>query len=68
MVTKSAWKTPPGARPNRGGNVFKLLKTKFRKKIIKNFQRKYRQKRVDGVLDLETLKISEILAKKANIT
>ena len=40
------------------------LKSKYRKKIIKNFQRRYRQKRVDGVLDLETLKISEIIAKK----
>ena len=46
---------------------YRYLKTKFRKKIIKNFQRKYRQKRVDGVLDSETLKISEILAKKSNI-
>ena len=46
---------------------YRYLKIKFRKKIIKNFQRKYRQKRVDGVLDLETLKISEILAKKSNI-
>ena len=46
---------------------YRYLKLKFRKKIIKNFQRKYRQKRVDGVLDAETLKISEILAKKSNI-
>ena len=36
-------------------------------KIIKNFQRRYRQNRVDGVLDSETLKISEILSKKSNI-
>ena len=43
---------------------YKYLKTNFKKKIIKNFQRRYRQKRVDGVLDLETLKISEIIAKK----
>ena len=47
---------------------YRYLNTKFRKKIIKNFQRKYRQKRIDGILDTETLKISEILAKKANIT
>ena len=47
---------------------YRYLNTKFRKKIIKNFQRKYRQKKVDGILDTETLKISEILAKKANIT
>ena len=40
------------------------LKTKYEKKIIKNFQRKYRQKKVDGILDVETLKISEILVKK----
>ena len=46
---------------------YRYLKTKFRKKVIKNFQRKYRQKRVDRVLDSETLKISEILAKKSNI-
>ena len=47
---------------------YRYLKKKFRKKIIKNFQRKYRQKRADGILDPETLKISEILAKKSNIT
>ncbi len=46
---------------------YRYLKTKFRKKIIKNFQRKYRQKRIDGILDSETFKISEILAKKSNI-
>tara|TARA_B100000700_G_scaffold298065_1_gene363552 strand:- start:99 stop:809 length:711 start_codon:yes stop_codon:yes gene_type:complete len=46
---------------------YRYLKVKFRKKIIKNFQRKYRQKKVDGFLDSETYKISEILAKKSNI-
>ena len=46
---------------------YRYLKLKFKKKIIKNFQRKYRQNKVDGVLDPETLKISEILAKKSNI-
>ena len=42
---------------------YRYLKKKFKKKIIKNFQRRYRQKRVDGILDSETLKISEILSK-----
>ena len=46
---------------------YRYLKNKFKKKIIKNFQRRYRQNRVDGVLDSETLKISEILSKKSNI-
>ena len=46
---------------------YRYLKEKFKKKIIKNFQRRYRQNRVDGVLDLETLQISEILSKKSNI-
>ncbi len=46
---------------------YRYLKGKFRKKIIKNFQRRYRQKKVDGILDLETFLISEILAKKSNI-
>ena len=46
---------------------YRYLKKKFKKKIIKNFQRKFRQKKVDGVLDSETMKISEILAKKSNI-
>ena len=44
------------------------LKIKFKKKIIENFQRRYRQKRVNGILDLETLEISEVLAKKSNIS
>ena len=46
---------------------YRYLKKKFKKKIIKNFQRRYRQNRIDGVLDSETLKISEILSKKSNI-
>ena len=29
MVTKNAWKTPPGARPNRDGKAFKLGKKQF---------------------------------------
>ena len=47
---------------------YRYLKKNFRKKIIKNFQRRYRQNRVNGILDSETLKISEILAKNSNIT
>ena len=47
---------------------YRYLKKNFRKKIIKNFQRRYRQNRVNGILDWETLKISEILAKNSNIT
>ena len=46
---------------------YRYLKKKYKKKIIKNFQRRYRQNRVDGALDSETLKISEILSKKSNI-
>jgi len=46
---------------------YRYLKRKFRKKIIKSFQRRYRQNRVNGTLDSETLKISEILAKNSNI-
>ena len=45
---------------------YRYLKSKFKKKIIMNFQRKYRQNRVNGVLDLQTLEISEILAKRSN--
>ena len=46
---------------------YRYLKRKFRKKIIKNFQRRYRQNKVNGILDSETLKISEVLAKNSNI-
>ena len=46
---------------------YRYLSRKFQRRIVKNFQRRFRQKKVDGVLDLETLKISEILAKKSNI-
>ena len=35
-------------------------------KIIKNFQRKYRQKRINGIIDFETLKLSQILSKTSN--
>ena len=47
---------------------YRYLNRKFKKKIIKNFQRRFRQRNVDGVLDLETMKISEILAKNPNIS
>ncbi len=47
---------------------YRYLIKKFSKKIIKNFQRRFRQRKVDGILDLETFKISEILAKKSNIS
>tara|TARA_B100001123_G_C14962111_1_gene888094 strand:+ start:22 stop:732 length:711 start_codon:yes stop_codon:yes gene_type:complete len=46
---------------------YRYLSRKFQRRIVKNFQRRFRQKKVDGVLDLETLKISQILAKKSNI-
>ena len=42
---------------------YRYLKKNFRKKIIKNFQRRYRQKKINGILDQETLKISEFLTK-----
>jgi Negative regulator of beta-lactamase expression len=42
---------------------YRYLKSKFKKKIIKNFQRRYRPGKVDGILDQETLKISEFLVK-----
>ena len=47
---------------------YRYLKRKFGRKIIKSFQRRYRQNRANGILDSETLKISEILAKNSNIT
>ena len=37
-------------------------------KVTKNFQRKYRQENISGILDEETLKISDFLAKKSNIS
>ncbi len=47
---------------------YRYLNTKFKKRIIKNFQRRYRQNRINGILDEETFKISEFLAKKTNIS
>ena len=42
---------------------YKYLKTNFKKKIIKNFQRRYRPNKVNGILDQETMQISEFLSK-----
>tara|TARA_B100001741_G_scaffold303519_1_gene293727 strand:- start:112 stop:822 length:711 start_codon:yes stop_codon:yes gene_type:complete len=47
---------------------YRYLKRKFRRKIISNFQRRFRQRKVNGILDSETLRISDILAKKPNIS
>ena len=42
---------------------YRYLDSKQKKKIIRNFQRRYRQNKINGVLDQETLKISEFLSK-----
>ncbi len=47
---------------------YRYLNKRPQNRIIKNFQRRYRQKKVNGFLDKETLKISDILAKKLNIS
>tara|TARA_B100000579_G_scaffold435091_1_gene457505 strand:- start:132 stop:842 length:711 start_codon:yes stop_codon:yes gene_type:complete len=47
---------------------YRYLSVKFKKKIIKNFQRRFRQRKIDGILDSETMKISQVLAKKPNIS
>ena len=47
---------------------YRYLDKKNKKKLIKNFQRKYRQKLINGILDQETHKISDFLAKKSNIS
>jgi len=47
---------------------YRYLNTGLKVRIIKNFQRKYRQSRVNGILDQETFKISEFLSKKSNIS
>ena len=41
---------------------YRYLKTNYKKKLIKNFQRRYRPKKVNGILDQETLQISQFLA------
>ena len=43
---------------------YKYLKTKFKKKIIKNFQRRYRPNKTNGILDQETMQIAKFLSKK----
>ena len=45
---------------------YRYLNTKYKNKIIKNFQRKYRQKKINGIIDFETLKLSQILTKSSN--
>ena len=47
---------------------YRYLNKRSQNRIVKNFQRRYRQKKVNGFLDKETLKISDILAKKSNIS
>ncbi len=47
---------------------YRYLRTSLKKRIIKNFQRRYRQNYISGILDQETYKISEFLAKKSNIS
>ena len=42
---------------------YRYLNTKYKIKIIKNFQRKYRQKKINGIIDSETFKLSQILSK-----
>ena len=42
---------------------YRYLNSNLKKKIIKNFQRRYRPRKINGILDLETMKISQFLAK-----
>ena len=42
---------------------YRYLNSNLKKKIIKNFQRRYRPRKINGILDLETIKISEFIAK-----
>ena len=42
---------------------YRYLDKKLKKRIIKNFQRRYRQNKISGILDQETMKISEFLSK-----
>ncbi len=42
---------------------YRYLNTNLKKKIIKNFQRRFRQRKINGILDLETMKISQFLSK-----
>ena len=45
---------------------YRYLNSKYKTKIVKNFQRKYRQKKINGIIDFETLKLSQILCKSSN--
>ncbi len=40
---------------------YRYLNSNLKKKIIKNFQRRYRPRKVNGILDQETMKISQFL-------
>ena len=42
---------------------YRYLNTNLKRKIIKNFQRRFRQRKINGILDLETMKISQFLSK-----
>ena len=42
---------------------YRYLNSNLKKKIIKNFQRRYRPRKINGILDLETMKISQFLTK-----
>lgn len=47
---------------------YRYLDTKFKKKIVSNFQRHFRQENTNGILDDETLKISDNIVKNLNKT
>ena len=47
---------------------YRYLRAGSKKRIIKNFQRKYRQNNISGILDQETFEISLFLVKKSNIS
>ncbi len=53
---------------NLGKIGYRYLKKGSKKKLITNFQRRYRQRIINGVLDFETFKISEFLAKNKDIS
>ena len=61
-----------GEKKRFANNLYKIgyryLGKKNMNKVTKNFQRKYRQENISGILDEETLKISDFLAKKSNIS
>ncbi len=61
-----------GEKKRFANNLYKIgyryLGKKNINRVTKNFQRKYRQENISGILDEETLKISDFLAKKSNIS